>query len=314
MKRRNFLVSSTLALSTSVAFDRYRVSADPAVKSDEQSKAILLIHGAWHSSLHWNKVSGLLTGRGHHVVAIDLPGHGLNSKFPASYLRQDLTVFSTEESPLKAIAITDYVNAAVKAVRALAADRKVTVVGHSMGGIVITQLGEKVPNLIDRLVYLSAYCPTALPSLLAYNELPEAAPAQSRQSKTIVGNPAKIGAVRLNLRSTNPTYLEQLRQLFYNDVPMEDFLPYAHSLTPDLPLSPLAVNTRGTSERWGRVPRTYIRCTEDNAIPLALQDLMIRQADGLTPDNKFNVQTLNSSHSPFASQPKLLSDMLDRLP
>jgi hypothetical protein len=95
---------------------------------------------------------------------------------------------------------------------------------------------------------------------------------------------------------------------------MEGFLPYAHSLTPDLPLSLLAADTRGTPKRWGRVPRTYIRCTEDNAIPLALQDLMIRQADALTPGNKFNVQTLNSSHSPFASQPKPLSDMLDRLP
>jgi hypothetical protein len=62
------------------------------------------------------------------------------------------------------------------------------------------------------------------------------------------------------------------------------------------------------------VPRTYIRCTEDIAIPLALQDLMIRQADDLTPGNKFDVQTLNSSHSPFASQPELLSDILDRLP
>ncbi|MGL4620062.1 MAG: alpha/beta fold hydrolase [Chroococcidiopsis sp.] len=192
MKRRNFLASSTLALSTSVAFGRYRVSAASPVKSDERSKAILLIHGAWHSSLHWNKVSSLLTGMGHHVVAVDLPGHGLNTKFPASYLRQDLAVFSTEESPLKAIAITDYVNVAIEAVRALAADRKVTVVGHSMGGLVITQL--------------------------------------------------------------------------------------------------------------------------DNAIPLALQDLMIRQADALTPGNKFNVQTLNSSHSPFASQPKPLSNMLDRLP
>lgn len=94
---------------------------------------------------------------GHHVVAIDLPGHGLNTKFPASYLQQDLAVFSTEESPLKAIAITDYVNAAVEAVRALATDRKVIVVGHSMGGLVITQLGEKLPDLIDRLVYQKSF-------------------------------------------------------------------------------------------------------------------------------------------------------------
>lgn len=95
---------------------------------------------------------------------------------------------------------------------------------------------------------------------------------------------------------------------------MEDFLPYAHSLTSDIPLGPTTADTRGTSERWGRVPRTFIRCTNDRAIPLALQDLMIEQANELTPGNKFHVQTLKSSHSPFASQPKLLFDILDRLP
>ncbi|WP_017314263.1 alpha/beta fold hydrolase [Mastigocladopsis repens] len=314
MKRRGFLLGSALALSTSVAFGQYRVGLTSPNNPARNSKVILLIHGAWHSAQHWKKVSELLTQMGHRVVAMDLPGHGLEAKFPTSYLRQDLAMLATEESPLKALTIKDYVDAAVEEVRALSTDQKVIVVGHSMGGIVVTQLGEKVPDRIERLVYLTAYCHTKLPDLLAYNNLPQAAVAQSRQRDAIIGNPTKIGAVRLNMRSIDPNYLEKLRQIFYNDITMENFLPYAHSLTPDLPLGPVTADTRGTSARWGRVPRTFIRCTNDRAIPLALQDLMIEQADELTPSNKFHLQTLNSSHSPFASQPKLLSDILDRLP
>jgi hypothetical protein len=44
------------------------------------------------------------------------------------------------------------------------------------------------------------------------------------------------------------------------------------------------------------VPRTFVRLTEDQAIPPALQDLMIADADKLTPHNKFKVATVKSSH------------------
>jgi pimeloyl-ACP methyl ester carboxylesterase len=314
MKRRNFVLYSALALSTSVTFSESRVPVALATDPSKRSKVILLIHGAWHSALHWRKVAELLTYMGHRVVAMDLPGHGLQAKFPTSYLRQDLAMLATEESPLKALTIKDYVDAVVEVVRTLSADRKVIVVGHSMGGIVLNQLGEKVPERIERLVYLTAFCPTKLPSLLAYTSLPQAATAQSLLDDTTIGDPVKIGAIRVNTRSTDPSYIEKLRLRFYNDMTMEDFLPYAHSLTSDIPLGPTTADTRGTSERWGRVPRTFIRCTNDRAIPLALQDLMIEQANELTPGNKFHVQTLKSSHSPFASQPKLLSDILGRLP
>jgi len=36
----------------------------------------VLIHGAWHGSWCWDKVSPLLKTKGHEVEAPDLPGHG----------------------------------------------------------------------------------------------------------------------------------------------------------------------------------------------------------------------------------------------
>jgi hypothetical protein len=61
------------------------------------------------------------------------------------------------------------------------------------------------------------------------------------------------------------------------------------------------------------VPRTFIRTTEDRTVPLALQDRMIAEADALTPDNPFDVRSLPSSHSPFASMPDRLAEVLHTL-
>jgi hypothetical protein len=43
---------------------------------------------------------------------------------------------------------------------------------------------------------------------------------------------------------------------------------------------------------------------------LALQDRMISEADAVTPRNKFQVETLASSHSSFASMPDRLAVVL----
>ena len=40
---------------------------------------------------------------------------------------------------------------------------------------------------------------------------------------------------------------------------------------------------------------------------------MIAEADGLTPDNRFDVHSLPSSHSPFASMPDRLAALLASL-
>jgi hypothetical protein len=53
----------------------------------------------------------------------------------------------------------------------------------------------------------------------------------------------------------------------------------------------------------GSLLRTFIRTTEDQTVPLPRQDGMIAEADALTPGNRFDVRSLPSSHSPFASMP-----------
>jgi len=64
------------------------------------------------------------------------------------------------------------------------------------------------------------------------------------------------------------------------------------------------------ADRWGRIPRTYISCTGDQAVPIAAQRRFIGDADAFTPGNPTDVRELATSHSPFLSEPERLADIL----
>jgi len=57
-----------------------------------------------------------------------------------------------------------------------------------------------------------------------------------------------------------------------------------------------------TETAWRSIPSTYIVCEADNAVPVAAQELMARRAD--------DVYRLNTSHSPFLSQPAALAQLI----
>ena len=269
----------------------------------------LLIHGAWHAATHWNKVEEHLTAMGHRVHAMDLPGSGLEAGYPRAYLSGDDDALATEPSPIAGVHLADYTDAIVAQVRRMAEHGKVTLVGHSFGGLAITQAAEAVPALIERLVYLTAYVPVEkFPTGAAVSSLPEG--AASISGAILIGDPTRTGAMRINPRSADPDYVEQGRRALYNDVSTEEYLRFAAYLNPDLPVAVAFDEAHGTAQRWGSVPRTFIRTTEDRTVPLALQDRMIAEADAMTPGNRFETRTLASSHSAFASMPEQLAGVL----
>jgi pimeloyl-ACP methyl ester carboxylesterase len=278
----------------------------------DATMTFVLVHGAWHTAAHWNRVAGRLTERGHRVIAVDLPGSGLSAAYPPSYLRNDFAALSSEVSPLKGVRLADYVTAVVAQVERAARLGPVTLVGHSFGGLTVTRVAEAVPHLLRRLVYVSAYVPVAVPNGAGLSAYPEG--AASISGALLIGDPSVTGALRINPRNGDPDYVEKGRLAFYNDLSTEEYLAFAACLNPDLPLGVAFDDARGTPGRWGRVPRTFIRCTQDQTIPLALQDRMIAEADAATPDNPFHVDTLPSSHSPFASMPDELAAVLVQRP
>jgi pimeloyl-ACP methyl ester carboxylesterase len=266
----------------------------PSVRSEP---TLLLIHGAWHNAQHWQSVVNSLRELGRRGLAIDLPGHGVNGPAPIDH-----------DAP-STVALVSVQDAAMAVVEALRAERvvKPVLVGHSIGGVIITLAAELAPELIGHLVYVSGHAPIGLKSPAAYAQLPEWRTGYG--DKLFIGNPAATGVVRIDPSGDTP-YLEALRQAYYNDVAFDDFLPFARALTADLPLAFWIGEIAVTKERWGRIPRTYVRCTLDRALSPAIQSMMIREADELTPENRFHVIDLPSSHSPFASMPRKLAQIL----
>ena len=98
----------------------------------------VLIHGAYHGGWCWRHVTPLLAQAGHAVRAPDLPGHGAGEE------KREVT-------------LDDYVAAVCAEVRQ--SEPPVVLVGHSMAGVVIAAAAERLPERIQRLVFVTAYLP-----------------------------------------------------------------------------------------------------------------------------------------------------------
>jgi pimeloyl-ACP methyl ester carboxylesterase len=89
---------------------------------------IVLVHGAWGDGSAWSKKIPILEKAGHRVIAVQLPEHSL----------------------------ADDVATVKRAIDLLGGP--IILVGHSYGGMVITNAGYNNPN-VKGLVYVAAFAP-----------------------------------------------------------------------------------------------------------------------------------------------------------
>jgi pimeloyl-ACP methyl ester carboxylesterase len=166
---------------------------------------------------------------------------------------------------------------------------------------------EQVPNLLLAIVYLAGFLVPNGMSLL--ETLQHETLSSALAPGLFVGDPAAIGATRIHVGSTDAAYRSLLKAAFYGDVSESDFAHAASQLHCDEPNVGAVAPSGITPEKFGMVPRHYIRCTQDRAIPLSGQDHMIATVDDAI-GGKTVTHTLESSHSPFLSQPAALSRIL----
>ncbi|BEU21200.1 alpha/beta fold hydrolase [Paraburkholderia terrae] len=310
MKRRSFM-SHLFASGAGLA-----MSGGVRAECDKVKPTFVFVHGAWHGGWCWSEVIRLLSQQGYTGITLDLPGHGLRAEFPSAYTAtpQNTAGLSTEVSPLASIRLIEYRDHVLGVIRGLVENGTgpVILVGHSLGGVTLNAVAEAQPALIRRLVYLTAFVPVAKPTVLDYLSQPNF--VASQLPALFFGNPASLGAARINPNSPDPTYIASMRQALYLDVQDSVVAAAMNMLTPDEPLHGLSDPATVSVGHWGSVPRSFIRCLNDHAIPLAGQDQMIAEGNELTPHNRFTVKTLDSSHSAFLAHPgdvtKALLDML----
>ncbi len=227
----------------------------------------ILIHGASHGGWCWDKVVTLLQADGHSVAAPDLPGAG-----------SDRTHLADIDLPL-------YVKRVVAAIDA--APSPPVLVGHSMGGVSITEAGEARADKIACLVFLTAMMP-----------------ADGQYAREISARlPGSLLSRSLELANDGISYAYKKANaptLFYNDCSPEDTYAAMQRLRP-MPRNVTMTPIHTTPERFGRLKRVYIECTLDQAIPLELQRVMQK---AVPPDRTI---TMQAGHSPFLSAPEELA-------
>lgn len=275
---------------------------------------IVLLHGGWHCSASWGPLVPLLLTEGHRVVTPDLPGHGWRARFPMDYFTDGQSGLHEQPATLGATTLemaADETIGTLTSLRASGEGRSSVLVSHSSSGAVASRVAEKRPDLVDQLVYVAGIVPSRLRSSFEVGALPEY--GSPTMDGLVVGDPASVGALRINPRSTDPQYRDLLRSKFYSDLAPEEAAPFLALICPDQPLSLLAEPVSVTPQRWGSIPRTYVATLRDNAIAPAVQEILMNDADTLTSTNRFQRIPIDTGHSPFASRPAELAGILNSL-
>lgn len=232
----------------------------------------VLVHGAWADESAWGFVRNQLAVRAN-VVVVNLPAHGI-----------DLT-------PAKQATLAGYVKTVMDAIQAQPG--KVTLVGHSMAGVVVSQVAERVPQKIEKLVYVSAYLPRNGEDLLSLSK-------QDAQSK--VGNALEFNsdysAAKIKQDVIVPAVCADCPQF------MQDVLVKYHKEEPAGPLGEKVVLTKA---KFGSVPKYYIHTTQDAAVGYELQKQMVKNNGSIR--KTFEMAT---SHLPFVVQPGQFLEILEQ--
>lgn len=233
----------------------------------------VLVHGAFADRNAFNGLSELLQVNGRRVVTLDLAGHGADTTDP------------------HAITLDTYVAQVEAIVRAEPAS--VVLVGHSMAGMVVSQVAEREPAKVRAIVYIAAYLPTS---------------GQTLQSLAETDAASLVGAnmVFAPDYSTVTVRLEHLVDAICADCPppVQQYIVSSHR--PE-PLAPFQGAVDLTDARFGSVPKGYIATTADRAVTPDLQGRMLAAYPNMPR------RSIDAGHLPFISQPAATAKAIEEL-
>ena len=218
---------------------------------------IVLVHGGMHTAACWALVEPMLDLP---ARAVDLPGRG------------------SRPAELSEVRLDDCV-AAVMDEADSAGFAKFALVGHSLGGVTVTETAYRHGERIMNLVYVGAIVP----------------PAGSNAATVMIGNDVSV---------TEPLVVSEefAKSAFGNDLSEEQWAAHAASLVPDAP----GIMNGVISGLPSGIPVTYVSMSDDVPVPPALAEQM---ASNLGAD--VERRTIEAGHTVMVSQPRALADIIN---
>jgi pimeloyl-ACP methyl ester carboxylesterase len=251
LKSSKHLLAITLAGFATLGVPAAKAASPAGVKN------VLLVHGAWADGSSWNGVIAKLHADGYNVTAVQLP---------LTSLADDVAVVQ----------------------RALAREGgKTLLVGHSYGGVVITEAG--TDPKVAGLVYVAAFAPDAGESALSLTKTGPATP--------IGGDlvPDATGFLKLSDAGVAADFAQDLSPVQQKTI----------AATQGPISAPNAFSANVTHVAWKNIPTWFIVASNDRAIGATLEATMAKRMNATT-------LTLQSGHLAILSHSTEVSNFVEK--
>jgi pimeloyl-ACP methyl ester carboxylesterase len=219
-----------------------------------QIKNVVLVHGGFVDGSGWRQVHELLTADGYRVSVVQNP----------------------------TLSLAGDVLATLRVVRAQ--DGPCVLVGHSYGGVVITEAG--TDDSVAALAYIAAFAPDAGESV-----------------NTLIADPPPGAPVPPILPPQDGfLYLDRhkFHASFAGDLPAAEATFMADS---QVPWGVDALGGQVTRPAWRTKPSCYLVATDDQMIPPPAQRAMAERAGAA-------IREVAASHSVYLSHPRATADLI----
>ena len=245
---KSILAAAALALSATVSVPA--AQAAPAVKN------VVLVHGGFVDGSGWQGVYTALKAKGYHVTIV---------QNPTTSLADD-------------VAFTK---------RAIAQqDGPVVLVGHSYGGVVVSEAG--TDPKVKSVVYIAAFAPDAGESVMS-----------------LIANPppgASIPPILAPVDGFLSLDKAKFTAAFAADV---DAKTAAFMADSQVPWGVAAAGGAVTNPAWKVKPSFYLVASDDHMIPPPAQRQMAKRAGATVAETK-------GSHALYVSKPKVVADFIEK--
>jgi pimeloyl-ACP methyl ester carboxylesterase len=247
---------------------------------------LVFVHGGGHGAWCWEPLRAHLAAD---ALAVDLPPRSIRGGLGRH----------TEVPELGTLTIGDFATSVLADADAAGYDRFV-LVGHSMGGLTISEVARRAPTRVAHLVYVSAIVPPEGASAIEAMPVELRAPVRAAIDAHRDGGANPVGGLDETA----------LRFMFCNDMNEEQTRVVLDNAGTEV--APALAEPVWRAGIPSDLTKTYVKLLRDQSLPPELQDNLVSNLEA-SPGGAVEVVTLDAGHDVMISRPSELATVLDRI-